>query len=48
MHTQEIQIGEAVYELGRVYAGTDAVASLIREMLEANAASIDAGKPGAV
>ncbi len=48
MQTQEIRIGEAVYELGRVYAGTNGVAALIRERLEADAAAIDAGKTGAV
>lgn len=48
MQTKVIRIGEAVYELRRVYAGTGGVAALIREKLEADAAAIDVGRKDAV
>ena len=48
MQTQEIRIGQAIYELHRIYSGSCAVTDLIREKLEAGAAAIDAEKRQAV
>lgn len=48
MQTQEIRIGQAIYELHRIYSGTSTVMELIREKLEADAAAIDADKRQAV